>query len=73
MLLQKAIDLQELINLDVIDILHGVVGADAVLNEELELVQIEDVLGLLDVVRRIRHLKDRWGSEKDALRNNCLD
>jgi hypothetical protein len=59
MLLRKAIDLQELIYLDVIDILHGVVGADAVLNEELELIQIEDVLGLLDVVRRIRHLQDR--------------
>ena len=59
MLLRKAIDLQELIYLDVIDILHGVVGADAVLNEELELIQIEDVLGLLNVVRRIRHLQDR--------------
>ena len=51
--------LQELIDLDVIDIFHGVVGADAILNEELELVQIEDVLGLLDVVSGICHLQDR--------------
>ena len=48
-----------MIYLDVIDILHGVVGTDAALNEELELVQIEDVLGLLDVIRGIGHLQDR--------------
>jgi hypothetical protein len=48
-----------LIDLDVIDILNGVVGADAAINEELELVQIEDVLGLLDVIRGIGHLQDR--------------
>jgi hypothetical protein len=48
-----------LIDLDVIDILHGVVGADAAINEELELVQIKDVLGLLDVILGVGHLQDR--------------
>jgi hypothetical protein len=60
-----------LIYLDVIDILHGVVGTDAALNEELELVQIEDELGLLDVVRGIGHLQDRWGSEEYVKRKYC--
>ena len=48
-----------MIYLDVIDILLGVVGTDAALNEELELIQIEDILGLLDVIRGIGHLQDR--------------
>ncbi len=48
--------LQELIDLDVFDILHGIVGADAAINEKLELVQIEDILGLLDVVSGKGHL-----------------